>query len=61
MPYASFEEWWEPYTLGVGPAGDHVKQLDEEARETLRRHCAELLPDRPFTVDATAWTVLARG
>lgn len=61
VPYASFEEWWEPYTLGVGPAGDHVKQLDEEARETLRRHCAELLPDGPFTVDATAWTVLGRG
>lgn len=61
VPYASFEEWWEPYTLGVGPAGDHVKQLDEDARETLRRHCAALLPDGPFTVDATAWTVLARG
>ena len=59
--YSSFEEWWEPYTLGVGPAGDHVAGLDAEGRERLRAHCAELLPDGPFSVDATAWTVLARG
>ncbi|HEY0950578.1 class I SAM-dependent methyltransferase [Nocardioides sp.] len=61
VPYASFEEWWEPYTLGVGPAGDHVRSLDDPAREALRRRCAELLPAGPFSVDATAWMVLARG
>ena len=22
--FASFEDWWEPFTMGVGPAGDHV-------------------------------------
>ena len=22
--YATFLEWWEPFTLGVGPAGDYV-------------------------------------
>ncbi|HEY0904537.1 MAG TPA: methyltransferase domain-containing protein [Marmoricola sp.] len=60
VPYVSFEEWWEPYTLGVGPAGDHVRQLDETARTELREHCRELLPSRPFTIDATAWSVLAR-
>lgn len=60
VPYAGFEEWWEPYTLGVGPAGDHVQQLDEAARAALRDHCAELLPDGPFSIDATAWTVVAR-
>ena len=32
VPYSSFEEWWEPYTLGVGPAGDHVARLDDDAR-----------------------------
>jgi SAM-dependent methyltransferase len=61
VAYSSFEEWWEPYTLGVGPAGDHVRSLDDDRRESLRAHCAELLPDGPFTVDATAWTVLARA
>jgi SAM-dependent methyltransferase len=58
VPFSSFEEWWEPYTLGVGPAGDYVRKLDDGAREALRRHCAELLPDGAFTVDATAWVVL---
>jgi SAM-dependent methyltransferase len=61
VPYSSFEEWWEPYTLGVGPAGDHVAALGDDARAALRRHCAELLPDGPFSVAATAWTVVAHG
>lgn len=61
VPYASFEEWWEPYTLGVGPAGDHVARLSDGDREQLRSHCAELLPEGSFAVEATAWTVLARA
>ena len=61
VPYTGFEEWWEPYTLGVGPAGDYVRGLDDAGRERLRAHCAELLPDGPFAVDATAWVVLARA
>ncbi|GGL86711.1 class I SAM-dependent methyltransferase [Nakamurella endophytica] len=57
--YRSFDEWWEPYTLGVGPAGDHVRTLDAAGREELRRRCAQRLPSGPFTVDAVAWA--ARG
>lgn len=57
--YASFEEWWEPYTLGVGPAGDHVQSLDPAAREQLRARCAELLPLAPFEITASAWSVTA--
>lgn len=59
VPYTGFEQWWEPYTLGVGPAGDHVARLDPDARDALHSRCAELLPDGPFTVEATAWTVIA--
>lgn len=61
VPYASFEEWWEPYTLGVGPAGDYVARLDAAGREEVRRRCAERLPEAPFTVEATAWAVVAHG
>ena len=61
VAYSGFEEWWEPYTLGVGPAGDHVRGLDADGRERLRARCAELLPDGPFTIEATAWAVLARA
>jgi hypothetical protein len=54
----TFEDWWQPYTLGVGPAGDHVGRLAADAREVLRERCRELLPSGPITVEATAWTVL---
>ena len=30
--FSSFEEWWEPFTLGVGPAGAYAKTLDDPAR-----------------------------
>jgi SAM-dependent methyltransferase len=53
---ATFDEWWEPFTLGVGPAGEYVAGLDEDARDALRERCRELLPDAPRAV---AWT--ARG
>ncbi|GAB7193047.1 class I SAM-dependent methyltransferase [Kineococcus sp. NUM-3379] len=57
--YASSGEWWEPFTLGVGPAGDHVAGLDAPSRRLLRERCGELLPPAPFEVSATAWCVLA--
>jgi hypothetical protein len=59
VDYPSFEEWWTPYTLGVGPAGAYVAGLDDARRETLRQRCAELLPDAPFTVSASAWCMRA--
>lgn len=59
--YGSFEEWWEPYTLGVGPAGVHVAGLDEDARRILQRQCRSLLPEAPFEIEASAWTLLARA
>ncbi|MDT4992263.1 MAG: hypothetical protein QOH97_2155, partial [Actinoplanes sp.] len=42
--FASFDDWWEPFTLGVGPAGDYVAQLDAAGRAELRNRCARLLP-----------------
>jgi SAM-dependent methyltransferase len=59
--HATFEEWWEPYTFGVGPAGAHVQSLDEAARVALRERCRELLPEPPFFVMASAWAVRARA
>ncbi|GAB2858295.1 class I SAM-dependent methyltransferase [Nocardioides pacificus] len=51
----SFEEWWEPFTLGVGPAGDYVASLAPDRRDALATRMAGLLPAKPFTVRATAW------
>lgn len=61
VEHPTFEDWWEPYTLGVGPAGAYVAGLDDEHREQLRARCAELLPDAPFVVTARAWAARARG
>jgi SAM-dependent methyltransferase len=57
--HPSFDEWWEPYTLGVGPAGAFVAGLDAERRAELRERCRELLPPPPFSLAARAWS--ARG
>jgi SAM-dependent methyltransferase len=55
VEHPSFEEWWDPFTLGVGPAGAHVAALDADGRAALRERCRELLPEAPFTVHAAAW------
>jgi SAM-dependent methyltransferase len=57
--HATFEDWWEPYTRGVGPAGGHVARLSESERERLRDACRSMLPDTPFEQAAVAWA--ARG
>ena len=60
VTHPDFDEWWEPYTLGVGPAGDYVASLAPEAREALREECRRGLPDGPFDVTAFAWAVRGR-
>ena len=57
--HESFEEWWEPFTLGIGPAGAYVQGLTQEARDRLRERCRALHPEAPFAVSASAWA--ARG
>ncbi|HEX9034790.1 MAG TPA: hypothetical protein VF834_23340, partial [Streptosporangiaceae bacterium] len=58
--HATFDEWWEPYTLGVGPAGSYVASLDQAHRTVLRERCRQLLPPEPFEVSATTWAVTCR-
>ncbi|WP_029136776.1 class I SAM-dependent methyltransferase [Nakamurella lactea] len=59
--FADFDDWWEPYTLGVGPAGAYVAGLDQQGRDQLRARCRELLPAGPFEISATAWCVRGRA
>jgi len=53
--HASFGEWWQRFTLGVGPAGDYVATLTPEHRDELRERCRRRLPDGPVEITATAW------
>jgi SAM-dependent methyltransferase len=59
--FASYDEWWAPYLLGVGPLGAYVATLGTEHRRQLRDRCVELLPEPPFDQRATAWVVRARA
>jgi hypothetical protein len=57
--HASFEDWWEPFTLGVGPAGSYVTGLDPARQVELRERCRQRLPRAPFTLSTRVWA--ARG
>jgi SAM-dependent methyltransferase len=59
IEHPSFEDWWEPFTLGVGPAGGYAAGLDAKRQAQLRELCREMLPAAPFVLTARAWA--ARG
>jgi SAM-dependent methyltransferase len=59
VEHPSFEEWWEPFTGGVGPAGSFVAGLNPEQQADLRERCRRRLPAAPFVLTARAWA--ARG
>ena len=59
VEHPTFEEWWEPFELGVGPAGAYTTRLEPERRAELRERCRDSLPAAPFVITARAWA--ARG
>ena len=59
VTHPSFEDWWEPFTFGVGPAGSYVAALDATSQIRLRDQSRDMLPSAPFTLSARAWA--ARG
>ena len=58
VQHPTFEEWWLPFTLGVGPAGAHYQQLDPAHQQALEQHLREQL-GQPVELEARAWA--ARG
>ena len=58
VEHDTFEDWWQPYELGVGPAGSYVTSLEPESQVELRELLREELP-APFALIAVAWA--ARG
>lgn len=61
VEHPTFEDWWEPFTLGVGPAGAYVGSLGPDRLEELRERCRELLPEPPFALSAVAWAARGRA
>jgi SAM-dependent methyltransferase len=59
VEHPTFEDWWEPYTLGAGPAGSYVASLDPGRQVELRDALQEKISTGRFVLKAKAWA--ARG
>jgi len=61
VEHPTFEEWWGPFELGVGPISQVFVELGPERVARIRELCREALPPPPFTVEARAWAVVGRA
>jgi SAM-dependent methyltransferase len=57
IEHPTFDDWWQPFGLGVGPAGAYLNGLDDARRDALRNRCRELLGDGPFRLQTWVWAV----
>lgn len=57
--YTGFDDFWEPFTYGVGPAGSYLVAMAPDAQDRVRGACRAALPAGAFSLDARAW--FARG
>ena len=55
--FTDFDDYWEPFLRGQGPAGAYVAGLSDLAREALRQEVAATVGPGPFELSATAWWV----
>jgi SAM-dependent methyltransferase len=56
--FADFEDYWQPFTLGAGPAPGYCTSLAPEARDRLRERLRASLPrtaDGAIHLNARAW------
>jgi SAM-dependent methyltransferase len=62
-PFANFDDYWEPFLGGQGPAPAYAMALDEDARTRLRERLRARLPieaDGSIDLIARAWAVRGR-
>ncbi len=60
MPFGSFDDFWQPFLGGQGPAPAYAMSLAEPARERLRERLRARLPlsaDGSAVLAACAWAV----
>jgi SAM-dependent methyltransferase len=60
--FADFEDYWQPFLGGQGPAPAYLMSLDETARAGLRDRIQECLPTEPngsISLIARAWACRA--
>jgi SAM-dependent methyltransferase len=62
-PFATFEDYWQPFLGGQGPAPTYAMALDPAARAQLRDRIRERLPiaeDGSISLTARAWAIRGR-
>jgi len=59
LHFASFEDYWKPFLLGIGPAGTHATKLSPERRDALSARLRARLGDGPFDLKGRAFAVKA--
>jgi hypothetical protein len=61
-PFADFDDYWQPFLGGQGPAPAYAMSLDETARTRLRALIRDRLPiaaNGSISLTARAWAVRA--
>lgn len=60
--YEDFDELWDTFLLGVGPAGQHLAAQPPERQSAIRAEYFSRLgePAGPFELNARAWAVRGR-
>ena len=59
-PFASFDDYWQPFLSGQGPAPRYVMSLSSKRRAQLRIRLRQRLaasPDGTIELSARAWAV----
>ncbi|HEY0255315.1 MAG TPA: methyltransferase domain-containing protein [Kofleriaceae bacterium] len=61
LHFASFDDYWEPFLLGQGPAGAYVAKLAPAQRAALKQRVHDRLlqgaAEHPIDLTANAWVV----
>lgn len=57
--YSGFDDFWEPFTFAVGPAGQALARLNEDQKAAVREAVRAELPAGPFSLDARSWYATA--
>ena len=55
VDYSGFEDFWQPFTFGVGPAGQALAALDDDEVAAVRAAARAELPEGPFALAARCW------